>query len=124
MPGFAGIFEAYRAGLAERDECDFDEQVYEAVRLLLADPELRARWQQRCRHLLVDEFQDLTPAYLLLLRLLASPGLNVFGVGDDDQTIYGYAGADPQVPARLRAPVPRRRRAPPWRSPTAAHRGS
>ncbi len=96
VPGFAGIFEAYRAGLAKRDECDFDEQVYEAIRLLLADPELRARWQQRCRHLLVDEFQDLTPAYLLLLRLLASPGLNVFGVGDDDQTIYGYAGADPR----------------------------
>ena len=96
VPGFAGIFENYRAGLAERDECDFDEQVYEAIRLLLADPELRARWQGRCRHLLVDEFQDLTPAYLLLLRLLASPGLNVFGVGDDDQTIYGYAGADPR----------------------------
>ena len=96
VPGFAGIFETYRAGLAERDECDYDEQVYEAIRLLLADPELRARWQRRCRHLLVDEFQDLTPAYLLLLRLLASPGLNVFGVGDDDQTIYGYAGADPR----------------------------
>ncbi|MCE2531731.1 MAG: ATP-dependent helicase, partial [Acidimicrobiia bacterium] len=96
VPGFAGIFETYRAGLAERDECDFDEQVYEAIRLLLADPELRALWQRRCRHLLVDEFQDLTPAYLLLLRLLASPGLNVFGVGDDDQTIYGYAGADPR----------------------------
>ena len=95
VPGFAGIFDTYRAGLAERDECDYDEQVYEAIRLLLADPELRARWQMRCRHLLVDEFQDLTPAYLLLLRLLASPGLNVFGVGDDDQTIYGYAGADP-----------------------------
>ena len=96
VPGFAGIFETYRAGLAERDECDFDEQVYEAIRLLLADPELRTRWQRRCRHLLVDEFQDLTPAYLLLLRLLASPELNVFGVGDDDQTIYGYAGADPR----------------------------
>ena len=96
VPGFAGIFETYRAGLAERDECDFDEQVYEAIRLLLGDPELRARWQRRCRHLLVDEFQDLTPAYLLLLRLLASPELNVFGVGDDDQTIYGYAGADPR----------------------------
>ena len=96
VPGFAGIFETYRAGLGEQDECDYDEQVYEAIRLLLADPELRARWQARCRHLLVDEFQDLTPAYLLLLRLLASPALNVFGVGDDDQTIYGYAGADPR----------------------------
>ncbi len=96
VPGFAQVFEAYRAGLGDRDECDHDEQVYEAIRLLLADTDLRARWQRRCRHLLVDEFQDLTPAYLLLLRLLASPALDVFGVGDDDQTIYGYAGADPR----------------------------
>ena len=96
VPGFAGIFDAYRSALAHQDECDYDEQVYTAICLLLGDPELRARWQRRCRHLLVDEFQDLTPAYVLLLRLLASPGLNVFGVGDDDQTIYGYAGADPR----------------------------
>ena len=45
--------------------------------------------------MLVDEFQDLTPAHLLLVRLLAAPGGAVFGVGDDDQTIYGYNGADP-----------------------------
>ena len=47
------------------------------------------------RHLLVDEFQDLTPAHVLLLRLLALPSLDVFGVGDDDQVIYGHVGADP-----------------------------
>ena len=51
--------------------------------------------QRSCRHLLVDEFQDLTPAHVLLLRLLALPELDVFGVGDDDQCIYGHAGADP-----------------------------
>ena len=51
--------------------------------------------QRRCRHLLVDEFQDLTPAHVLLIRLLSLPGLDVFGVGDDDQCIYGHAGADP-----------------------------
>jgi DNA helicase-2/ATP-dependent DNA helicase PcrA len=45
---------------------------------------------------LVDEFQDLTPAHLLLVRLLAGPDGCVFGVGDDDQTIYGFNGADPQ----------------------------
>ncbi len=60
------------------------------------NPPLRRSVQASCRHLLVDEFQDLTPGYLLLLRLVASPGLAVFGVGDDDQVIYGYAGADPQ----------------------------
>ena len=95
VPDLARVLTDYRSGLAERDEADHDEQVYGAIELLLADPDLRHTWQRRCRHLLVDEFQDLTPAYVLLLRLLASPGLAVFGVGDDDQTIYGYAGADP-----------------------------
>ncbi len=95
IPDFAAIFRRYRDRLHRRNEADFDEQVYGAVEALLADPELRRRRQAACRHLLVDEFQDLTPAYLLLLRLLASPGLDVFGVGDDDQTIYGYLGADP-----------------------------
>ena len=46
--------------------------------------------------LLVDEFQDLTPAHLLLIRLLAAPGYDCFGVGDDDQVIYGYSGATPE----------------------------
>ena len=96
MEGLAGLFPRYRALLARRNEVDYNEQIYGAIELLLADPELRRRWQVRCRHLLVDEFQDLTPAYLLLLRLLASPEMSVFGVGDDDQTIYGYAGADPR----------------------------
>ena len=94
--GLAGIFPRYRALLARRNEVDYNEQIYGAIELLLAEPELRKRWQGRCRHLLVDEFQDLTPAYLLLLRLVASPEMSVFGVGDDDQTIYGYAGADPR----------------------------
>ena len=50
----------------------------------------------RCRSLLVDEFQDLNPAHLLLLRLLSAPGFDCFGVGDDDQVLYGYSGATPK----------------------------
>ncbi len=96
VPGFADTFEKYQLILAERGEADHDEQIYGAIRALLADSDLRQHWQRECTHLLVDEFQDLTPAYLLLLRLVSSPGLNVFGVGDDDQVIYGYAGADPR----------------------------
>ena len=93
---FPRIHKAYLDRLERQNAADHDEQISGAISALLADPGLRRRWQQRCTHLLVDEFQDLTPAYLLLIRLLASPALDVFGVGDDDQTIYGYAGADPE----------------------------
>ena len=98
FPDAAGIsvaFDAYRAALAKRGVVDFDEQIYRAVELLLTDPDIRARARAGCRTLLVDEFQDLTPAHVLLIRLLAGSAASVFGVGDDDQVIYGYAGADP-----------------------------
>ncbi|MFM2076794.1 MAG: hypothetical protein RJA49_684, partial [Actinomycetota bacterium] len=95
VDGFAQVFPKYRADLARAGQVDYDEQVHLAVELLLADPAVRAAAQHACRVLLVDEFQDLTPAHLLLVRLLAGPDAAVFGVGDDDQTIYGYNGADP-----------------------------
>jgi DNA helicase-2/ATP-dependent DNA helicase PcrA len=93
--GFSTAFEALRERMYATGRVDHDEQVYGAIEVLLTEPGLRAAWQRRCRHLLVDEFQDLTPAFVVLLRLLASPQLDVFGVGDDDQVIYGYDGADP-----------------------------
>jgi DNA helicase-2/ATP-dependent DNA helicase PcrA len=90
------VARSYRARLADQDVVDFDEQVTGAVERLLGDPIFRLRSQGFARVLLVDEFQDLTPAHLLLLRLLTGPAGSVFAVGDDDQTIYGYAGATPR----------------------------
>jgi DNA helicase-2/ATP-dependent DNA helicase PcrA len=95
VPGLAEAFDPFRHHLKARGMVDFDEQVYGAVELLLANGDFRRHAQGQYRHLLVDEFQDLTPAHVLLLRLLATPALDVFGVGDDDQVIYGHAGADP-----------------------------
>jgi len=95
VDGLAGIFPEYRAKLADRGVVDFDEQIYGAVETLLADGAFRREMQRTCRHMLVDEFQDLTPAHVLMIRLLSLPALDVFGVGDDDQCIYGHAGADP-----------------------------
>jgi DNA helicase II / ATP-dependent DNA helicase PcrA len=96
VPGLAEGFDAYRAALAGRGAVDFDEQIYGALEALLRDGPFRRRMQARHRHLLVDEFQDLTPAHVLLVRLLAMPAGDVFAVGDDDQTIYDHAGADPR----------------------------
>ncbi len=95
VDGFAAMFDSFRSELTKRKALDFDEQIYGAIEVLLSDGVFRQRSQQQFRHLLVDEFQDLTPAHVLLLRLLAIPTLDCFGVGDDDQVIYGHAGADP-----------------------------
>ena len=94
--GLADGFDRYRGALAEAGAVDFDEQIYWAIEILLRDPDARAGAQSRSRHLLVDEFQDLNAAHMLLIRLLCAPAYNCFGVGDDDQVIYGYAGATPE----------------------------
>lgn len=92
---FPAVAAQYRERLARAGALDFDEQIIGAIEVLLTDPVARAAARRACRIVLVDEFQDLTAAHVLLVRLLAGPDANVFGVGDDDQTIYGYAGASP-----------------------------
>ena len=99
FPDAAGIgdgFDRYRAALVQAGALDFDEQIYRAIEILVTQPDARETARTRCRALLVDEFQDLNPAHLLLLRLLSAPGFDCFGVGDDDQVLYGYSGATPK----------------------------
>ena len=95
IDGFAEFWPTYEALLERRGAVDFDDQIRRALLVLLTDPAAREAARRACRVLLVDEFQDLTPAHLLMVRLLSWPDGAVFGVGDDDQTIYGYNGADP-----------------------------
>lgn len=106
LEGFADFFPRFRQHLAERQQADFDEQIYLAIEVLLRDPEIRLAAEHRAEVLLVDEFQDLTPAHMLLLRLLAGPSLSIFAVGDDDQTIYGFSGATPEWLVRFEDHVP------------------
>ena len=96
VPDFSVIAPQYADLLCDRALVDFDQQIIRAIDVLLCDPAARAAARRSCGLLLVDEFQDLTPAHLLLVRLLAGPRSDVFGVGDDDQTIYGYSGASPE----------------------------
>ena len=96
VEGFSDVAPAYAEALSERGVVDFDHQIVRAIDVLLSDPGARGAARRVCGVLLVDEFQDLTPAHLLMIRLLAGPRADVFGVGDDDQTIYGYSGASPR----------------------------
>ena len=94
--GLAQVAADYADLLEERGFVDFDHQIIRAIEVLLADPCARAAARGVCSVMLVDEFQDLAPAHLLLVRVLAGPRGDVFAVGDDDQTIYGYSGASPR----------------------------
>jgi superfamily I DNA/RNA helicase len=90
----ARAFVAYQAALRERGVLDFDDLIAEALRLLETHEDTLARWRAACRHLLVDEAQDLDRSQLDLALLLAAPRNQVFLVGDDDQSIYGWRLAD------------------------------
>ncbi len=89
-PAFSRLLEVQ----TERGIMNYDDMIYWALRVLLDDDELRREYQERYRYLLVDEFQDLNRAQILLLRILALPENNLFVVGDDDQLIYGWRGAE------------------------------
>ncbi len=88
------IYPRYESSLRAMHAVDFDDLVVVPVRILRDRPDLREKWQTRFRHMLVDEFQDTSRSQLELVRLLANPLRNVCVVGDDDQSIYGWRGAD------------------------------
>ena len=88
------IFHSYVQKQLSASFVDFDDMIYMAVRLLLEKRTLRRDYQSRFEFVLVDEFQDLNEAQLLLLQIIGLPENNIFAVGDDDQMIYGFRGAD------------------------------
>lgn len=87
-------YERYQALLRESNALDFDDLLVETVRLFNDHPTVLARYQDRYRYLLVDEYQDTNRAQYVLIKQLASRDRNLFAVGDDDQSIYQWRGAD------------------------------
>ncbi len=90
----AHIFEIYRKELFKANALDFDDLLLEAVRLLKSSAEVRERYNRRYRYLLIDEYQDTNRPQYELMKLLAGQGRNVCVVGDEDQSIYSWRGAD------------------------------
>ena len=90
----AHIYEVYKQELAKSNALDFDDLLLYAVRVLKASGETRERYNRRYQHLLVDEYQDTNRPQYELMRLLTGSEHNVCAVGDEDQSIYSWRGAD------------------------------
>ena len=88
------VYARYQATLLANNALDFDDLLLWAVRLFEEKPQVLNRYRRRYAHLLVDEFQDTNTAQYLLLRLLGGKQPHLFVVGDPDQSIYGWRGAD------------------------------
>lgn len=94
---FQEIFQDYQKRMRMEHKIDFDDMVLLCHRLLQSQPELLAMWQDIYRYLLIDEFQDINRMQYEVVKLLAKPRNNLFVVGDDDQSIYGFRGSDPSI---------------------------
>ena len=90
----AEVYELYQRRLYRSNAVDFDDILMLTVQVLERFPEARERWQRAFRHVLVDEYQDTNHAQYRFLQLIAEKHRNVFAVGDPDQSIYAFRGAD------------------------------
>ena len=103
----AQLYERYQRALLAYNAVDFDDLILLPVRLLREHPDLLEKWQNRIRHLLVDEYQDTNLAQYELVRRLVGVRQGLTVVGDDDQSIYAWRGAHPENLARLKEDFPR-----------------
>ncbi|MCI5649829.1 MAG: ATP-dependent helicase [Fusicatenibacter sp.] len=94
---FRKVYEEYEKWMRENRKLDFDDIMVQCSRLLKERPEILHAWQQKFQFILIDEFQDINPIQYEIVRMLALPENNLFIVGDDDQSIYQFRGARPEL---------------------------
>ena len=94
MENIVLIYEKYNRHLKENNALDFDDLLIQTLRLLRQDAETREYLADKFRYVLVDEFQDTNAVQYNIIKLLSSKHKNIFVVGDDDQSIYGWRGAE------------------------------
>src|SRR5207245_1638055 len=100
------VYDSYQEVLRRSGGLDFDDLLMKLAELLSTDAEALAKWRDRFRHVLVDEYQDTNRAQYVLVNLLAAEHRNVAVVGDDDQSIYRFRGADIRNILELRKDYP------------------
>jgi DNA helicase-2/ATP-dependent DNA helicase PcrA len=90
----AQVFPLYEKALKAAGALDFDDLISKTVQLLKSQPDIRAKWRQQFRYVLIDEYQDTNEAQYRLVKLLTNEDRNIAVVGDDWQSIYSWRGAD------------------------------
>lgn len=103
---FAYLYQLYERNLRAYNAVDFDDLIVLPTRLLQENAEVRDKWQNRVRYLLVDEYQDTNTAQYILVKLLVGVMGQFTAVGDDDQSIYAWRGAKPENMALLKDDFP------------------
>lgn len=94
---FEGLYQAYIKKCIAMGKMDFDDMLLRCLTLFSEKEEVLKKWQARFKYILVDEFQDCDRTQFAILNLLAGEEANLFVVGDDDQSIYGFRGATPGI---------------------------
>ncbi|MDR3298050.1 MAG: UvrD-helicase domain-containing protein [Candidatus Nomurabacteria bacterium] len=90
----AEVYKKYESARKKANAVDFDDILLEVAKLLKNRPDIRAKWQQKFKHILIDEYQDTNHIQYEMVRLLVNPERNICVVGDDWQSIYSWRGAD------------------------------
>lgn len=94
---FIKVYNAYNLELKKDGKMDFDDILRECYLLLCENHTILEQWKELYKYILIDEFQDINRIQMNIIELLASPLNNIFVVGDDDQSIYGFRGARPEI---------------------------
>ena len=103
---FRDIYKEYEKQRKSLRKIDFDDMLVVCYELFASRPDVLAQWQKKFKYILVDEFQDINRVQYDVIRMLALPENNLFVVGDDDQAIYGFRGADPEIMFQFREDYP------------------
>ncbi len=94
---FLKVYKEYERRLEAVHKIDFDDMVIRCMELFQQQPAILRKWQECFRFILVDEFQDINPQQYTMVKMLAEPHHNIFAVGDEDQSIYSFRGANPGI---------------------------
>lgn len=94
---FKRLYRGYEKKLRQAGLIDFDDMMVMCYELLKARPDILSAWQNKYQYILIDEFQDINRIQYEIVRMLARPGNHLFIVGDDDQSIYRFRGAKPEI---------------------------